>query len=440
MESSSLALQQTRSIATPTLPTVGEIQSIEAICSIAAQSNFVNSSAPMNNQIQRKADAFFVVMMGRELGIPAMQALKTIYVINGKPSCSGQALLSLMRRAGCEVTIPDPASITDKATVIVKRPGGEAHEYTYTKDMAQAAGLIGKDMWKKYPREMLLWRAISTANRFETPDITGGLYTIEELAPDTEVNAEGDVVGQLTIEAPKPAQIPATVEPPAEPEPEHSADEWINGNVKAWVDKWTGQGMTTDQLMKALGIEGRWGNYKGTVSEADKAVEAYRNAKIIQDDVPATETPADAPKVPDEAELRQTTLAELENQLVEIYHVSKRDRVAGTGKAAGDKWLAKASFFDSTERDQKIEFMLWPEDVSDIAKAGHNFPKVDSEVYIPVVLTIKANAVRVKSVPKKDTTPIVDPESQAAFDAIPSANETVVQPTLGGMPSKLQPV
>jgi hypothetical protein len=199
-----------------------EVEALKEICKVAAYSGFLSSTAPRNDMAWRTADAFFVVMYGRELGIPAMTALKTIYVVDGKPSCSGQALLALMRRAGVEVEIPDPSTVTDKATIRIRRPGGEWREYTYTEQMAKDAGLIGKGTWGKYKREMLIWRAVSTANKYECSDITGGLYTIEELSPQTVLDADGAPVGEIVV-----TREPANVSPfpPPQDEPAVHAEQ-----------------------------------------------------------------------------------------------------------------------------------------------------------------------------------------------------------------------
>lgn len=186
-------------ITLPVMPSMSEVETMKEMCKVAAYSGFLNSSAPMTNQTQRAADAFFVMMYGRELGIPPMTALKTIYVIEGKPSCSGQALLGLLRKGGCEVDVPDPGTVTDRAVVRIRRPGSDAWKtYTYTMEMATKAGLAGRAIWGKYPREMLIWRAVSTAARMEASDIAGGLYTIEELS-DTEVDENGEPIGKIVI-------------------------------------------------------------------------------------------------------------------------------------------------------------------------------------------------------------------------------------------------
>ena len=65
--------------------------------------------------------------------------------------------------------------------------------------MAQAAGLTGKDNWKKYPSDMLFARAISRGARRFAPGIFGGspVYTPDEMGAD--VDEEGNVIVESTM-------------------------------------------------------------------------------------------------------------------------------------------------------------------------------------------------------------------------------------------------
>lgn len=221
-------------ISAPSIPTMAEVESLKEICKVAAYSGFLSSTAKRDDMAARVADAFFVVMYGRELGIPAMTALKTIYVVEGKPSCSGEALLSLMRRAGVQVDVPDPAQVWKEksATVRVRRPGGEWKSFTYTEEMATKAGLWGKNVWAKYWGQMLIWRAVSMASKFECSDITGGLYTIEELAPLTALDADGAPLGNIITPA---RQDAANERPPQLAAPEKSTEGVSSGESSAKV-------------------------------------------------------------------------------------------------------------------------------------------------------------------------------------------------------------
>jgi hypothetical protein len=195
-----------QSIGIPAIPSEGEVRSLALIADYAARSGFLRSQAAKTDMMQRQADAFFVIMYGREMGIPPMTALKTIWVLNGQPTASSQAILAMAKRRGVEVQTPNPAEVKDRAIVKIRRPGGEWREYVYTDEMAARAGLSGKDNWKKHHAEMLIWRAVSTGLRFEAPDIIGGLYSHEEIAPDIQVDESGEIVEATTTLLPEPAK------------------------------------------------------------------------------------------------------------------------------------------------------------------------------------------------------------------------------------------
>jgi hypothetical protein len=169
-----------------TVPSMNDVLTIQTMCKAAAASGLVKSKA--SSIAQKEADAFFISMYGYELGFPPMTALQLIYAVDGKPTLSAQGMVSLLRRHGFSVELPDPGTVKDSATVKVRRPGGEWRAYTYTLDMASKAGLTGKDNWRKYPAEMLIWRAAATGCRMEGGDATAGLYMIEEMNPDAEID------------------------------------------------------------------------------------------------------------------------------------------------------------------------------------------------------------------------------------------------------------
>jgi hypothetical protein len=73
-----------------------------------------------------------------------------------------------------------------EATVYGKRSDtGEELEVSWTMEDAARAKLGGKDVWKQYPRAMLLARATSELARALFADVLGGMrYTPEELGDD----------------------------------------------------------------------------------------------------------------------------------------------------------------------------------------------------------------------------------------------------------------
>lgn len=312
----------------PSVPTLGEIESLKEMCRVAAMSNFLSSTAPMSNQNQRAADAFFVVMYGREIGIPAMTALKTIYVIDGKPSCSGQAMLALLRRGGCEVDLPDPADVKDKATVRIRRPGGEWKSYSFTKEMAQQAGLLTREKtWGKYYQQMMIWRAVSMAARMEASDIVSGLYTVEEIAPDTAVDEDGVPVGPIIITRESEPAKPVPSADTQEGEYEEAAPQnWMQHDA-IW-DKfvtWLGDNkLTVEGALKLLGIQSFVDAFPSDTTEdgmkaaARKASEAVAAALLKARNKPAGWT--------------DESLLDFEQWILDTYGIWPKEMLALIGK------------------------------------------------------------------------------------------------------------
>lgn len=77
------------------------------------------------------------------------------------------------------------------------------------------------------------------------------------------------------------------------PIPAADPNAWTADNVSKWAEKWLAKDLTEAQLFKALGITSLYREFKGTVAEADKAVEAF--IEISKFDPPARSKAAAAP-------------------------------------------------------------------------------------------------------------------------------------------------
>lgn len=121
----------------------------------------------------KAANVLIVMMYGQELGLSPVQSLQGIYVVNGRPSMSGQLWFSLIRKAGHRIAVSDH---TDKScTVTITRgDSGEEHAETFTWADAERAKLTGKDVWRQWPKRMLLWRAGSSCATIICPEVAMG--------------------------------------------------------------------------------------------------------------------------------------------------------------------------------------------------------------------------------------------------------------------------
>lgn len=158
--------------------------------------------------IKTSAQAVAIIMTGRELGIPTMQALRQINVIQGKPTMAAELMLALAYQHIPGFTYQVKKSTATECTCVFTRPGHAAHEHTFTIADAQGLGLAGKDNWKKQPATMLRWRCISSGLRLVAPDAIAGVYTPEEIVPDMPVNYESGTVIEVIEDAPREENIP----------------------------------------------------------------------------------------------------------------------------------------------------------------------------------------------------------------------------------------
>lgn len=123
------------------------------------------------------------IMLGRELGLPAMASLRQIHVIEGKQALSAQLMVALVLKSGMAEYF-EPVEFDEQHAVFeTKRKGARNPvKLAHTIEMARTAGLLkDKSNWMKVPTDMLMARAQSRLCRLVYPDIVGGLYTPDEL-------------------------------------------------------------------------------------------------------------------------------------------------------------------------------------------------------------------------------------------------------------------
>jgi hypothetical protein len=124
------------------------------------------------------------IMHGLEIGLPPMQAVQKIAVINGRPALWGDAVPALLWSKGFKI---EEGVADGIATCTVIRPDGTRITRTFTEAEAKKAGLLGKPgPWQQFPQRMLAMRARAFAARDGAADALSGLYVAEELADSPE--------------------------------------------------------------------------------------------------------------------------------------------------------------------------------------------------------------------------------------------------------------
>jgi hypothetical protein len=189
-----------------TLPTPAEWDMATKL----AESFIATAFVPEPLRKQGPGAVLACILAGKELGLGPMTSLREIDVIQGTPAPSGQLLAALARRHGHKIEVLEytETRVTVRGT---RADDGSTLDVTWTIGMAAKIGLASKQVWKHYPRMMLLWRCITELNRvmFSGESLGLGKYTAEEIGGD---DLPGDADEVVTS-----ACIPAGYDPPGDP-------------------------------------------------------------------------------------------------------------------------------------------------------------------------------------------------------------------------------
>lgn len=131
------------------------------------------------------AKAMVIIQYGLEMGVEPAHAMMSINVIEGKPAPAAALLGAKIKQSDKYdyriVKLDDTGCLID---FFEKRDGKfeAVGQSSFSLEDAQRAGLLRKDNFAKYPRNMYLARALSNGAKWYTPDVfLGPVYAAEEL-------------------------------------------------------------------------------------------------------------------------------------------------------------------------------------------------------------------------------------------------------------------
>ena len=133
------------------------------------------------------------ILFGREIGLPPAIAVSEIDLIPSKAgvkaALNARTQVAMIRRRGLGdvrfVHVDD-----DGAQVEAWRADDERRlTFTFTREEARKADLLGKDNYRKWPQSMFIARALAKANHALFQEVFLGLaYTPDELGANTDEN------------------------------------------------------------------------------------------------------------------------------------------------------------------------------------------------------------------------------------------------------------
>ncbi len=189
-------------------------------------------SGLLGTKIKSPEQAFAIIVAGAEMGLPPMLALRSLSLVEGKIVLAADSQLALFKKAGGRTSFEELT--TERAVLYLRHPNGDEHTEEWTRAMAQTAGVLAKDNWKKYPLAMMRSRAITAGLKSIGFEATAGAYD-----PDEDLHILDDEPGPIAA-LPSPesrgrgamARLKERLEPPttspeaaAEPETQAAPEE-----------------------------------------------------------------------------------------------------------------------------------------------------------------------------------------------------------------------
>lgn len=200
---------------------------------------------------ENKPDAIVVaVIMGQDIGLAPMAALRSIAVINGRPTIWGDGMLAVCMRSpawrGMTEMSLEEIGKAGYARCIVRRAGVDGaiveHVGYFSLQDAETAKLLKKEgPWQQYPNRMLQMRARGFACRDGFSDALSGIELREEVEDMIMVTSRattiepGEKRPQRHVKAvslTKGDDPPAESPPAAEPTPDMLAEhQWRQDEI-----------------------------------------------------------------------------------------------------------------------------------------------------------------------------------------------------------------
>jgi hypothetical protein len=150
------------------LPVIMPLSEVKELVSIYLKSGLASG-------IKSVEQGIVVAMLGMEMGMQPLHALRSLHVMDGKPVLASEALVALVHKGGrCRYfrCVESTAERATFETMAISDP--EPTRLTFSMEDAKRAGLAGRGPWQKYPQAMLRARCAMALARAHYPDAVMG--------------------------------------------------------------------------------------------------------------------------------------------------------------------------------------------------------------------------------------------------------------------------
>lgn len=141
-----------------------------------AEKALVYSKWAVENHVAPKnispAEYYMLLLAGNDLGMTLMEINNSLCIVNGRVTIWGPEVIARVNRAGFNIKWVDMSDTL--ASAIISGPNREdTHKEEFTIEDAKRAGLLSKDPWMKYPKDMLKWKVVARLVRNYCPEVIG---------------------------------------------------------------------------------------------------------------------------------------------------------------------------------------------------------------------------------------------------------------------------
>jgi len=160
--------------------------------------------------IQTKEQALVLMAISQAEGRHPALAARDYNIIQGRPAKTSEAMMRDFISAGGRV---EWHQLTDDAAdATFTHPQGGTIRILWDTARATKAGLASKDMWRKFPRQMMRSRCVSEGVRTVCPSATSGFYVPEEVR-DLPAMALPEMPADTTADLDQFAAVAGDAEP-----------------------------------------------------------------------------------------------------------------------------------------------------------------------------------------------------------------------------------
>lgn len=165
-------------------------------------------------------DATAAILMGDELGLSPLAALRSLYVVHGSPALYARSMVALAQSRGHEIWTE--LSTSDKVIVCGRRRGSNKEERAeWTMARATKAGYTSNKKYATNPAEMLYAKAAAEIARKIAADVLAGVpYSVEDLELEDSATTGTTTISRQTVKTARRKTEAAPVdEPPLDDNP-----------------------------------------------------------------------------------------------------------------------------------------------------------------------------------------------------------------------------